>query len=352
MGVVLGFSKMLREAVRPFKLAVTTGQGSGQMAFYRNTGTPVATTIFSENFNGVAAGSLPAGWSSVHGGGTNTVPWTTSSTFCATGTNALFHVNANDAANPTRFERAFSPLIAVPAGAAYVTLEFDTCYDTEDDPNYNVLAYDGLTLRITDQTAGRTLRSVLVEAFAEEFTTGGANHFPKHLPRFTSSAYLQDLSSWAGFSNGFKAVKTRLPGMQGSTVQLRWEYAQDAGGICSDIRPGNACGVMVDNIVMKSVTLKSDELASLALTPVAGSPGVYKATVKAQPIAGPGGIVVALSSSNPGITTMPASVTVPAGSQVSAPFQIVISPATGGTSVTITATGPSNVRTAGIKILP
>jgi len=35
-------------------------------------------------------------------------------------------------------------------------------------------------------------------------------------------------------------------------VQLRWEYTQDGGGICSDVRPGHSCGVLVDNIVMKS----------------------------------------------------------------------------------------------------
>ncbi|MDE2367919.1 MAG: exo-alpha-sialidase [Burkholderiales bacterium] len=333
-----------------FQLAVSSGQGSGALAFYRNTGTPVATPIFAENFDGAAVGAMPAGWVTSHGGGSNVVPWKTSNSFCGTTSNALFHVNANDAGNPTRFERAFSPLIGVPAGAQYVTLEFDTCYDTEDDPSYHVLAYDGLMLRITDQTPGRTLRSVLVEAYAEEFTTGGLNHLPKHLPRNSSSAYLQDLSAWAGFSNGFKHVKLRLPGMQGSTVQMRWEYTQDAGGICSDVRPGHACGVMVDNIVMRSVTLKSDELATVSMVPVAGAPGKYMATIKAQPIAGAGGITVALSSSNPAITSMPATVTIPAGAQVSAPFAVQISPAASGTSVTITATGPSNVRSAGIRL--
>jgi len=334
-----------------FNLAISTQQGSGSIAFYRNTGTPVATTIFAENFDGVAPGALPAGWSSVHAGGTNTVPWITKNNFCnTTGNNGLYHANAADAANPTRFERAFSPSITVPANAAYVTLEFDTCYDTEDDPSYKVLAYDGLMLRITDLTPGRVLRSVLVEAFAEEFTTGTANHLPKHLPRNSSTSYLQDLSAWAGDSNGIKPVKLRLPGMQGSTVQMRWEYTQDSGGTCADVRPGHVCGVLVDNIVMKSVTLKSDELATLSLIPVSGMVGKYTATVKAQPFAGAGGITVALSSSNPGITSMPASVTIPAGSQTSAPFTVTISPAASGTSVTIYATGPSNIRTAGIRL--
>ena len=40
--------------------------------------------------------------------------------------------------------------------------------------------------------------------------------------------------------------------MAGTTVQMRWEFTQDSGGICSDVRPGHDCGVLFDNIVMKS----------------------------------------------------------------------------------------------------
>ena len=79
-----------------FSLAVTTAQGSTTLLFTQSTGTPVATTIFSESFNGVAPGSLPPGWQTLHAGGNNTVPWTTSNTFCGTTSNALFHTNAND----------------------------------------------------------------------------------------------------------------------------------------------------------------------------------------------------------------------------------------------------------------
>src|SRR5262249_60831857 len=115
----------------------------------------------------------------------NTVPWVTSNTFNA-GNNGAFHQNAADgpaSGSPTRFERLFSPSFVVPANSDYVTVDFDTKYDTEDDPSFNILAYDGFTLRTTDLTAGRTLRSNLAEAFAEEFTTGSLQHQPKHLPR-------------------------------------------------------------------------------------------------------------------------------------------------------------------------
>ena len=47
--------------------------------------------------------------------------------------------------------------------------------------------------------------------------------------------------------------RSKFGGMAGSRAQLRFEFAQDQLAICSDVRPGHACGVTVDNIVMRSV---------------------------------------------------------------------------------------------------
>ena len=262
-----------------FSLSVTTAQGSTTLLLTQNTGTPSATTIFSENFNVVAPGSLPAGWTTIHAGGNNTVPWTTSNTFCGSASNALFHVNANDglSGDNTRFERVATPNIVIPAGAEYVTLDFDICYDTEDDPNFNVLAYDGATLRITDFTAGRFARANLVEAFAESIVTGSFVHFPKHTPRSSNPNYFEDMSVWAGDSGGLKHVSMRLPGMAGSTVQLRPDYTQDSMGTCADVRPGHTCGVMIDNIVMKSVVSSAGTCPVFTINPgtvPSGAPGV------------------------------------------------------------------------------
>ena len=222
------------------------------------TGTPHATPLLTENFNGTAAGTLPAGWTPNHGGGANTVPWTTSSSFCGTTSNAAFHQNAADGPGPsattnTRFERLFSPQFVVPGDAEYVTIDMDVCYDTEDEPALRVQAYDGFLLRVTDLTAGRTLRSVLAEAFEDAFTTGTFFHYPKHLPRSNNAAYFADMSAWAGDSGGFKHVRMRLPGMAGSTAQLRFEFTQDAIATCADVRPGHPCGVAFDNLVVASV---------------------------------------------------------------------------------------------------
>ncbi len=232
----------------------TLFQGSATLRHTLFTGTPAATSLLSENFDGAAPGTLPTGWTAVHGLGTNTVPWTTRTGFCG-GSNAAFHTEALDgptATNNARFERLFSPAIAIPAASDYVTLEFDVCYNTEDDPNFDVLAYDGFFLRIADLTTGRTLRSVLVEAFEDELTTGDVQHYPKHLPRGGGN-YFQDMSAWAGASAGVKHVRMRLPGMAGSKVQLRFEFTQDDAGLCTDAGHPGDCGVAIDNLVMKNV---------------------------------------------------------------------------------------------------
>ena len=239
-----------------FRLDIADETGATKILLHTQfTGTPVPTVLLAENFDGVSPGALPAGWSAVHGAGTVTVPWTTSNTFCGP-SNGAFHANDNvgaTSAQRTRFERLFSPAFDVPATAEYLDVEFDVCYNTEEDPNFNVLAYDGFFLRLTDLTPGRTLRSVLAEAFADEFTTGPQLHYPRHLPRSGNTAYFQDMSAWAGNSNGVRHVKMRLPGVASSRMQLRFEYTQDGLFTCADLRPGNSCGVFLDNVVVESV---------------------------------------------------------------------------------------------------
>jgi hypothetical protein len=231
------------------------------------SGTPVLTPLFSEDFEGAATGALPAGWIAAHGGGANIVPWTSRKGFCAdNATNAGFHINAADGPAPvppattqndTRWERLISPTIRVPADAAYLQVELDVCYDTEEDTFYNVLAYDGLFLRITDVTDPTNVRSVLAEAVGREFSTGDVEHYPRHLLRSSNPAYFDDMSVWAGSSDGkTKKVKLTIPGIAGRSVQLRFEYTQDANTTCADLRPGATCGVSVDNIKVQSAKLK------------------------------------------------------------------------------------------------
>jgi len=230
------------------------------------TGTPLPQTLLSENFD--ASSSLPPGWLAAHGAGANVVRWYVSTAtlatpgFCGSTSNGAFHANADDGlpgGSPSRWERLISPSLTVPADSEYVTVEFDVCYDTEDEPAFRVQAYDGFFLRVTDLTPGRTLRSVLAEAFQDEFSTGDIFHYPKHLPRSSNPAYFANMSAWAGDSGGMRHVKLRLPGMAGSTFQLRFEFTQDGYATCADVRPGHSCGVLLDNVVIQSVRLSPSQ---------------------------------------------------------------------------------------------
>ena len=257
-----------------FTLTITTDQGTATLLFPLPTGTPIASTIFSENFNSVTSGALPSGWTAVHGAASTTVPWTTSNSVPqAPDGNALFHINAQDGgSDSTRWERAFSPLVTIPSAASYATLDFDVWYNTENDIDFNVLAYDGFFLRIFDQTSGRTSRSCLAEAFADEFFTGTLQHYPKHLPRSDNASYFEDMSVWGGYSGGWQHVRMKLPGVAGSTLQLRWEYTQDPNGTGANVNPSvPLAGVAVDNIVMQSVSL----MATPTLTWLAPSAITY-----------------------------------------------------------------------------
>ena len=218
------------------------------------TGTPQPTVLLSENFDGSTG--LPTGWRAVAQTGPTIPNWTvvagspSAPGFCGTTSNGAFQVNTAGSA----WHRLFSPAFSVPADAEYVTVDFDVCYDTEDEPLLNIWAYDGLFLRVTDVTGGtHVLRSVLAEAFEDQFTTDGFFGYPKHFPRNSDPSYFEDMSAWAGASGGFQHVHLRLPGMAGTAAQLRFEFAQDQFGSCADVRPGHSCGVIVDNVKVQSV---------------------------------------------------------------------------------------------------
>lgn len=274
-----------------FALNITTAQGNRTLVFSENTGNaPIITNLINENFDAAAQPALPAGWVNTHVGGLNTVPWGTASNKPKTNavvSRGLYHANANDngTGDPTRREEADSPQFIVPANSRFVSVDFDLAYDTEDDPSFIYQAYDGSVVDMVDFTAGRTARRVLAEAFADEITTGGIFHYPKHFPRSNSTRYYQDMSAWSGDSttvpgnnaNGYLHVHMLFPGMASSTAQLRISFAQDSNGICTDVRPSDTnCGVLIDNVVINSIAYSAptaaDTLVSGLVLDSSGAP--------------------------------------------------------------------------------
>lgn len=247
---------------------VNAGGAVTELPITLRSGSPGTTTVlFSENFDAVTPPALPAGWSTLVGGGSGT-NWTTSTLMTAS--QGAFVPNLG---SPTRFMRLLSPIGTMPAGVpgqeTYLEVEFDLTYNLEYEPANDVLAYDGLTVRLTDQTSGAVLRSVLAEAFATEIKTDGADHFPKHLPRNNSTAYFQDMSVWSGYSNGTKHVRMLFPGagIDGRRVQLRFEYTEDSVTACAAEAPvGATCGAKIDNVVMRHVVATSSPCVNVLPT--------------------------------------------------------------------------------------
>ena len=267
------------------KLALTTANGTTTLPFELDTGNWIYSDLYYENFSGAPEGGLPSGWTSVHEGGGTAVPWGWSNKFC--GAAGLYHPGGGGT-DPTRHERAVSPPIVIPpaATAHRVIMELWICYETEDDPDFNVLAYDGLTLRVVDETTGRVVRSVLAEAFAPRIKSGVGvhppgygypDHLPKHLPRSGHPGYFQDMSVWAGSSRGLKSIYVELDGIQGSNVRLSFDYTQDGSGTCLDAghagSPPGTCGVLVGGFKLSSVANET-AYAEVKFTNASATPSV------------------------------------------------------------------------------
>ncbi|WP_437930520.1 hypothetical protein WMF37_15230 [Sorangium sp. So ce291] len=276
-------------------LTVRSDQGIIELPVQLETGAPgTADVLLREDFDAASAPALPAGWQSVRAGGSasSASTWVVAQTLTP-GNNAAFHDE-----QPTMAHIALvSPAVTIPESSEnfYVTLDFDLTYALEDDPQKLVQAFDGLTLRVEDLTAGATPRAVLAEAFAERIVTGALHHFPKHLPALDDPEYLADQSVWSGSSGGRKRVSIRFPGegLRGRTVQLRFDYTQDDSKICTDAGRSGPCGVAIDNVVLAAVPVVSgacgaDLSIDLADAPDPVAPGAQLTTTITVANEGPG----------------------------------------------------------------
>ncbi len=162
-----------------------------------------------QNFDGVAAPALPAGWSSSALSSPNsTALWVTTASTPHAGPNAAFIVNAST----TQDSILLSPTFAL--SAANGRLLFQSLYDLET-------GWDGGVLEI----------SIGGGAFQDVVTAGG---------NFVSGAYtgqinsgtsnpLQGRTGWTGTSSGYVPTVVDLPTAAfGQNVQLRWRLGADA----------------------------------------------------------------------------------------------------------------------------
>lgn len=186
----------------------------------RNYTTGTLAVVLAQNFDGVTAPALPAGWTNVQTSGT-LINWATSATTPSSAPNTAF---AND---PVGVNAAALVSPAVVINSANAQVSFKNNFITED-------TFDGMVLEFTTN-GGSTWTDVI---------TGGGSFASGGYTDTISANFMSPISgrmAWSGNSGGYIDTVVNLPAsLNGQTVQFRWVMASDT--------TVSATGVSVDNI--------------------------------------------------------------------------------------------------------
>lgn len=175
-------------------IIVDSNFGQQTKTFTVRLGTPVLTTF--QNFDGVTAPALPAGWSTTASGGGTL--WTTSAISADTPPNAASTVFA---ATTGRADLR-SPVFAVPA-AGNTQLTFRHSYNSEFD-------WDGGALFVNIEGVSTTPTSLTeILGAGGSFETGGYDWVLQPAPNNTN--VLANFPAWTGNSGGFITTTVNLP---------------------------------------------------------------------------------------------------------------------------------------------
>src|SRR4029079_15062231 len=186
----------------------------------------------SENFDGVTAPALPAGWTTAQSGGaTPPALWTSRTTTPASPPNEVF---TNDPAT-NGDSTLVSPTFNVTSPAARVKFKID--HLTED-------TWDGAVLEI--KVGAGSFQDILAAggSFATYPYTDTLGNFTTCVTNGTTNP-LNGRQAWSGNSSGYKDVEANLPAAaNGQAVQFRIRMGSD----CSV----SSTGVSIDDVQVVS----------------------------------------------------------------------------------------------------
>jgi hypothetical protein len=188
-----------------------------------------STVLLSENFDAVLPPALPTGWSSVNGCMTcSPNDWTTTATNFLSAPNAAFVPDAVF----TSFGRLYGPIVAVPADAQYVDVEFDARWDLEAQDART--AFDAFSWEYQLNATGGS-------RFATSEAVEFENRYTHYVVR-SSGVNVGDRSGWSGNNLAFQHVRIRIVGLAGQTMIPRFSLSTDSNT--------GASGLWVDNVVI------------------------------------------------------------------------------------------------------
>ena len=176
----------------------------------------IQAITFSENFDGVTAPNLPAGWSAITATDCpNSDPWATSSAGTPappadTPPNAAFVTDADCISD----ERLQSPPISITSTTAKLTFRHN--YSLES-------GFDGGVLEVSTN-GGATFQDVLAAGCT--FSTGGYNGTISE----SFGSPIAGRQAWTDTSSGFVTVTVNFPAsFSGTSIILRWRRGSDDG---------------------------------------------------------------------------------------------------------------------------
>jgi hypothetical protein len=182
----------------------------GPITFVRkiSTGQPIVTS--TQNFDGVTAPALPAGWEVLNDGNAAANPFVTTTTTPNSAPNAAFAPNPNVGTSLNGSTSLISPTYAVASPSA--TVSFRHRYNTE-------ASWDGGVLEINMD--GGPFQDII--AAGGSFKQNGYNGF------LNDNDNPIDLrSAWTGNSGGYVTTVAQLPtSAAGKNVRLRWRFGSD-----------------------------------------------------------------------------------------------------------------------------
>jgi hypothetical protein len=217
-----------RTSLTPFQFSTTSSLTCGSTVNFNLTvnytggGSPrvipltftvgTTTSVFTQNFDGVTAPALPAGWTTAQSGTTPPAVWATTTSSPDTAPNAAF---TNGVATPST-NSLISPAITLPASSTGAVLTFRNAWNFE-------AGYDGGVLELSTDN-GTTYNDVTSPAVGGSFTTGGYSGS-------ISSSFGSPIggqAAWTGVQSTFVTTTLQLPAsLNGQTVRLRFRAAWD-----------------------------------------------------------------------------------------------------------------------------
>ena len=289
----------------------------GNATYNFQLGTTNTTTTFTENFDGVSAPVLPAGWTTTATGPSATL-WVTSTTTPNSAPNDAFAPDLTKVAD----DQLVSPPLAIPAAGGQVT--FKNLYNTESD-------FDGMVLEISIPTVNAGAFQDIITA-GGSFAAGGYNA----TILFGSSSPIANRAAWSGLSAGttttpaYITTTVHLPAAaNGQNIQLKWRAASDVS-----VAASGAAGVRVDDVTINTSTpvctpaVRIDSMAPLAGRTSGGQQIILTGSFANLSSVKMGGSPASFFYTNGGGDTSMITVTTPA--HAVGAVDIVLTPSVGG----------------------